>query len=470
MKNKILLFTLLFVLFVSNYQVFSQGLPQLIGNVPDPAEVLGEDGQIYQKNWQFNETSYDTYIYNRPENEDEFVEKYIHLAENERYRVEKVDTEGFPSLRISVPLMDDAALLLYNYQGYMLLMVPENISFVLKSETYVNTETPENTYHDDNIEFLMDPDEANQLGNRYANGDGIKQSFSEAVKYYRIAAEQGDPEGQCNLAVSYYRGQGVMLDDEEALKWFQLAADQGYARGQYNVGVYYDRGIVVEQDYREAMKWYLLAAEQNYAMAQYNIAILFYYGKGVDLDYKEAMKWYLLAAENNIAEAQHNIGYMYHMGIGVKQDYSEALKWYTLAAEQGHAESQNNLGYLYELGLGTIQNYIEAEKWYRKASEQGNTSAATNLRRISPLLTWNATPIPKSYTGFGYIEQKGDVGTLLRDKPSTSGGIMRSVLNGNQIKLLNQSRKVDGIIWVFIETKEGQQGWIQESAIKRQNE
>ena len=76
---------------------------------------------------------------------------------------------------------------------------------------------------------------------------------------------------QYNLGIMYYNGQGVPQDYAEAVKWYRLAADQGDAYAQYNLGVMYDNGEGVPQDYKEAVKWYRLAAEQGHAKAQYNL-------------------------------------------------------------------------------------------------------------------------------------------------------------------------------------------------------
>ena len=69
----------------------------------------------------------------------------------------------------------------------------------------------------------------------------------------------------------YDKGNGVLQDYAEAVKWYRLSAEQGYAGAQYNLGVMYDKGDGVLQDYTEALKWYRLSAEQGYAVAQYNL-------------------------------------------------------------------------------------------------------------------------------------------------------------------------------------------------------
>ena len=214
-----------------------------------------------------------------------------------------------------------------------------------------------------------------KLGNLYDYGRGVKQDYKEAMRWYRLAAEQENATGQCNIAFLYYNGDGVAQDYMEALKWYRLAAKQGSARAQYNIGNFYRKGHGVSQDYKEAMKWFRLSAEQGYAAAQSNIGFLYREGQGVAQDEEKAMRWYRLAAEQGNAAAQSNIGYLYHYGIGVAKDYKKAMKWYRLAADQGNAAAQSNVGTLYSNGQGVAQDYREAMKWYRLAAEQGVAEA-----------------------------------------------------------------------------------------------
>ena len=65
------------------------------------------------------------------------------------------------------------------------------------------------------------------LGANNWGGLGVEQNYEEAVKWWRLAAEQGDADAQLNLGVCYYEGTGVEEDLEEAVKWWRLAAEQG---------------------------------------------------------------------------------------------------------------------------------------------------------------------------------------------------------------------------------------------------
>ena len=67
----------------------------------------------------------------------------------------------------------------------------------------------------------------------------------------------------------YTQGLGVPQDDNKAVKWYRLAAEQGHAEAQLIVGVMYSNGQGVPQDFKESVKWYSLSAEQKNAKAQY---------------------------------------------------------------------------------------------------------------------------------------------------------------------------------------------------------
>ena len=101
----------------------------------------------------------------------------------------------------------------------------------------------------------------------------------------------------------YDYGEGVPLDDKEAIKWYRLAAEQGNAKAQYNLALMYDNGEGVPQDYKEAIKWYRLAAEQENAKAQTNLGILYEYGNGVIQDNTMAHMWYNIASANGDEDA-----------------------------------------------------------------------------------------------------------------------------------------------------------------------
>lgn len=101
----------------------------------------------------------------------------------------------------------------------------------------------------------------------YANGEGTARDYSQALKWYRLAAMQGHPYARFNLGVMYATGQGVSQDYREAEKWVRLAAEQGLPVAQFNLGMMYLKGDGVRRDEVKAYRWLSLAATQGDSQA-----------------------------------------------------------------------------------------------------------------------------------------------------------------------------------------------------------
>ncbi len=56
------------------------------------------------------------------------------------------------------------------------------------------------------------------MGYAYSYGNGISVDKIESVKWYRLAAEQGDANAQFNMGVAYGNGKGVDIDVVEGMK------------------------------------------------------------------------------------------------------------------------------------------------------------------------------------------------------------------------------------------------------------
>lgn len=58
-----------------------------------------------------------------------------------------------------------------------------------------------------------------------------KAEFNEdAAKYFRLAADQGNADGQYGLGAMYAAGEGVSRDADAARQWNERAASQGHAQ------------------------------------------------------------------------------------------------------------------------------------------------------------------------------------------------------------------------------------------------
>ena len=78
-----------------------------------------------------------------------------------------------------------------------------------------------------------------------------------------VPGDQVDAQAQFEKGLMYYWGRGVQQNYEEALKWFRLSAEQRNADAQYVLGGMYYLGDGVEQDYVKAHMWFDLAAAQG---------------------------------------------------------------------------------------------------------------------------------------------------------------------------------------------------------------
>jgi len=217
------------------------------------------------------------------------------------------------------------------------------------------------------------------MGFMYLNGYGVSTDYYESAKWFRKSAEQGNAEAQYVIGLMYHIGEGVSENSNEAIKWYQKSAEQGHSKAQCELGKMY---IWVIENPHEAIKWIRKSAEQEDVDAQYILGGMYEEGFGITKDYYEAAKWYRKSAEQGNAEAQSSLGSMYIDGLGVAQDYYEARKWFLKSAEQEHAIAQFYLGVLYYEGLGVNKNENEAIEWFKKAARQGNEVAINNLKKL----------------------------------------------------------------------------------------
>ena len=65
---------------------------------------------------------------------------------------------------------------------------------------------------------------------------GVPQNHTEAARLYRLAADQGHAQAQCNLAAMSLKGTGVPQDHAVAARPLKLAAGQGFQPAREALG------------------------------------------------------------------------------------------------------------------------------------------------------------------------------------------------------------------------------------------
>ena len=287
------------------------------------------------------------------------------------------------------------------------------------------------------------------LGEMYAQGLGVAKDMVESVKWYRMAAEQG------NLGAGSSLCRLAELGVADALAYWKQKAEQGDAQAQFNLGLLYCKGCGVPKDDATAMGWWCKAADQgdvearsywwrkveygewHYeqqkgrqpdANARARIWEMAYLGNADAQSYMEQM------ANRGDTEAQYTLGFMYEDGVGVTKDGAEAVKWFRMAArqgirsaesalwrmaesvpdariyleqkaERGDAEAEFKLGVIYFGGFGVEKHAEIAMEWFRKATERGHTNARRFLFKMAEKHDADTLPILKQMAKQG----NGDV-------------------------------------------------------------
>ena len=174
------------------------------------------------------------------------------------------------------------------------------------------------------------------------------KNYHEAVKWFKLAADQGEVSALIDLGRLYLRDQYGVKDLDKAEQCFRQASELGGTDAMNKIGgAYY--GV---RNYNEAIKWF--KAANNYS----RLGDFYFHGYGFDQSYEEAFKCYLKA------EAHYKLGTCYLYGYGVDQNYDEAFKSYQAAGDK------DMLGECYLRGFGVERNIEKTIELWQSASEE----------------------------------------------------------------------------------------------------
>ena len=95
----------------------------------------------------------------------------------------------------------------------------------------------------------------------------------EAVRYYRMAADSGEPRGQMELARMYLSGEGVDKDPMVAREWIEKAEAQAYAPATVQIAYAHLNGAMgYPKDYAQARALFQQALDSGYEQARSGLA------------------------------------------------------------------------------------------------------------------------------------------------------------------------------------------------------
>ncbi len=245
--------------------------------------------------------------------------------------------------------------------------------------------------------------------------------LGQAIRFYKIAAEQGYGHSQYVLGKFYYTGEGVEIDHKLAFQWLEKAAQQEVVPAMYYLGKLYadEQSAVFDMD--KAVDWWMrsrsLGDSESPGLVDLELSWCLALGVGVDQferyeDEREceysAVEFLLWAndeipAREPIVVDSDSWWYRYVIRGDVQalywlgQCYIEleqlvppdgndkdvcTLDCLRKAAETGHVEAQHLVAWFLCHGPRSVRDQDEGIRWYRLAAAQGHPDAIEHLEAI----------------------------------------------------------------------------------------
>jgi len=144
------------------------------------------------------------------------------------------------------------------------------------------------------------------VANMYRQGRGVDQDIEESIHWFKKAANQDWVPAQYQLGF-IYQNVGPVRDLDEAIRFYRMAASDGNAKAQLNLANMFAKGVGVRKDIKKAISYYRDAALQGQARAMRALAGIYETAEGKSRDVKSAYGWYYLAAKRGSNKAKQKV-------------------------------------------------------------------------------------------------------------------------------------------------------------------
>ena len=190
----------------------------------------------------------------------------VHDNNGEAYTAGSNLEQSATPIKVNEPTHEDS----YGYSSYVAPATENDYTSSHDEEitpTEIKDEAPLLTEKKDTEETIT-PEDCYLKAEAYYYGNGVRQSYYEAVKWYTQAAEMGHADAQCDLGNCYYYGEGLPENYERSVYWYEKAAEQGNVRALYNLGNSYYYGEGVTRNVDTAIAYYDRAADLGSVQAE----------------------------------------------------------------------------------------------------------------------------------------------------------------------------------------------------------
>jgi TPR repeat protein len=204
---------------------------------------------------------------------------------------------------------------------------------------------------------------------------GQVQTLTQAKKYTEaltIIKELTRYSAQAQVFMGIYLDKGYIgtRDPTQALEWYRSAANAGNVHAYFYLGRHFEKGEGVKADPVSARAFYKICADAGDVYCQNNFGITLLFGIGGPVDKDGAVKYFSAAASKGQVNSLTSLADCYESGSGVQIDLGRAFFYYTEAAKKGFHIAHGSLGHLYEKGLGVPKNDVYAAMHYILATQQ----------------------------------------------------------------------------------------------------
>lgn len=240
------------------------------------------------------------------------------------------------------------------------------------------------------------------LGESYLYGNFTEVSEEKALKYYSMAAEQGDSDGEFFTAI-------LLINDttkdnsERAMELLNRSSNQKNANAAQLMSQLYAEGRIVEQDFNESRMWLTksvewgntkallslgeMEMEQNPVLAKeyFQRAVEsgngdgYYYLALMEPDDKAKIKLLEKGVKLNSGVCSAYLGLCYEDGVGTKVDNKKAAQYYS---KSENAFAYNRLGLMYlqaRVGKGDSASCATGVDYLQQSANMGNSEAYYRL-------------------------------------------------------------------------------------------